>query len=87
MPRTRLDKYAAPKRQPLDLPKALILERIVSLGVGSGEIAKALNISEATFSRRRRQPSSEWTLGEIISACVFLGIDPADLRSAIRYKV
>lgn len=87
MPRTRLDRYSAPKRPPVDYPKALILERMEAQDVGPDAMASALGVSRSTWFQRRSQHTSLWTLGELIRACAFLGIDPEDFRSAIRYRV
>ena len=87
MPRTNLDTYAAPKRPATDYPKALILERINSLGKNADDMSKALGISRNTWFTRLRQNTELWTFGELIRACQFLGVEPDDLRAAIRYRV
>ena len=88
MPRTHLgDKYSRPKRPAPDYPKALILERMEAQDVSPEAMASAMGISRSTWFQRRKQPTSLWTLGELLKACAFLGVDPDALRSAISYKV
>ncbi len=86
MPRTKLDKIAKP-RPATDYPKALILERINSLGKNADDMSQALGVSRNTWFTRLRQPTTHWPLGQLIRACQFLGVEPEDLRAAIRYRV
>ena len=85
MPKTRLDRFSAPKRPPMDRPKALILERMGALDVSNDDMAAALDMSAATWQTRKKAPTTEWKLGELIKACVFLGVSADDLREAIRF--
>lgn len=87
MPKTRFDQYAKPKRPAPDYLKALILERMDALDIKSEAMSEALGISPNTWFARKKQPTAEWTLGELTKAAVFLGIDPEDFRAAIRYRV
>lgn len=87
MPRTRLDRYSAPKRPAIDRPKSLILERVNALGKSAEDMAQALGISKNTWFARLRQPTERWPLGQILKACQYLGVEPEDLRAAIRYSV
>lgn len=86
MPRTNLDKFSKPKR-PVDYPKALILGRMAAAGATNDAMAAALGVSRSTWFQRRRQPSTAWTVGELLAACVYLQIEPDELRAAIRYRV
>ena len=86
MPRTHLDKFSR-KRPPADYPKALILERINSLGKNADDMSKALGISRNTWFTRLRQNTEQWPFGQLITACQYLGVEPDDLRQAIRYSV
>lgn len=86
MPRTKLtEKYCKPKTPPPDYIKALILERIDALDKTPETVAAAMQVSRATWFTRKKEPTNQWTLGEILRLCVFLGIDLEDLRAAIRY--
>lgn len=88
MPRTHLtEKFSAPKRPAPGYPKALILERIEAQNVTPEAMAQAMGVSRSTWFQRRKQPTALWTLGELLKACAFLGVDPDELRSAIRYRV
>ena len=87
MPRTRFDQYAKPARPAPDYLKALILERMDVLKIDGAQMAEALGVSRNTFQHRKKQPTTEWSLGELLKAAAFLGIDPEDFRSAIRYRV
>lgn len=87
MPRTRLDRYSAPKRPATDRPKAMILERVNALGKSADDMAQALGVSKNTWFARLRQPTEHWPFGQLIAACQFLGVEPEELRAAIRYKV
>ena len=87
MPRTRFDRCAAPKRPAPDYPRELILGRMIASEVDVEKMAASMGVSAATLYRRRSQPSAFWTLGELIGACRYLGIEQEDLRSAIRYSV
>ena len=83
MPRTRLDRFSKPRP---DLVKALILERCAAHPPGFyEELAAGMGISIPTWFKRKRQPTSEWPLGEVLAACRMLDVDLADLRAAIRY--
>lgn len=85
MPRTRFDRYAAPKRPATDRPKALILERMQAGNIGGKQMADALGVSPSTWTNRKQQHTDLWPLGELLKACEFLGVELEDLRSAIRY--
>ena len=87
MPKTRFDRYAQPSRPAPDPLKALILERMQALRLHAPEVASAIGVSTNTFFSRMRKPTSDWPLGQLIKAAVFLGIDQEDFRSAIRYSV
>lgn len=87
MPRTRLDLYSAPKRPAIDRPKSLILERVNALGKTPDDMAQALGVSRNTWFTRLRQPTESWPFGQILKACQYLGVEPEDLRQAIRYSV
>ena len=86
MPRTHLDKFSR-KRPPADYPKALILERVAALDISPDDIAAALGVSRNTWFTRLKQPTTSWPFGQLIAACKILGVEPEDLRQAIRYKV
>lgn len=47
-----------------DAAKAIIRDWIHDVGIGYGELAKRLNISTRTLSRRMKYPE-EFTLGEL----------------------
>jgi hypothetical protein len=87
MPRTRFDRYAAPKRPDADPIKAVILERMHALGIRNHMMARAMLISEGAWYARKKAPTTEWTLGELIRAATYLGIEPEELREGIRYRI
>ena len=87
MPRTRLERFSAPKRPATDWPKSLILERVNALGKNADDMSQALGVSRNTWFARLRQPTTDWPFGQIIKACQYLGVEPEDLRQAIRYSV
>ena len=62
MPRTRFDKLAAPKRDPI---KATILERKDATDTSLEAMAAALGVSVATLSRMLAKHTDAWPLGQI----------------------
>lgn len=90
MPRTRLGEQFAPKTPPappVDHIKALILERIHARNESGEQMAAALNCSRSKWYELRSRPTTDWTLGELLAACKHLGVEPDELRAAIRYRV
>jgi hypothetical protein len=87
MPRTRLDRFSKPKAPDADPIKALILERMQALGIRNHMMAQAMLISEGSWYARKKAPTTEWTLGELIRAATYLGIEPDQLREGIRYRI
>ena len=90
MPRTRLAEQFAPKTPPappVDHIKALLLERIQASGQSAEQMADAIGCSRSKWYELRSRPTTEWTLGELLAACRHLGVEPDELRAAIRYRV
>lgn len=84
MPRTKLtDKYSAPPKRSPDRIKGLILEGMSAAGVNGERMAEELDFSIQTWYTRMKAPTTDWKLGELITACLFLGIDLDELRDAI----
>ena len=81
MPRTRFDKLAAPKRDPI---KATILERKDATDTSLEAMADALGVSVATLSRMLAKHTDAWPLGQINRLYRFFKLDAADLREDIR---
>lgn len=84
MPRTHLDKYARPKRDPI---KALIADRIGVMHIGSEKLASVMGVSRTTSSvRMTRQHTEEWTLGEVKKLCSALKVevDPNEAATICR---
>lgn len=86
MPRTKLGElYSPPKHPPVDHVKALVLERAAVLGRSPDELAAGMGVSRATWFARKRQPSAEWPLGELLAICRSLDVDIDELRGAVKY--
>lgn len=81
MPRTRFDKFAAPKRDPV---KATILERKAATGSSVEDLAKALGVSVSTATRLLAKSSDDWSLGQIKRLYRFFKLDAAALREDVR---
>lgn len=87
MPRTKLtEKYSAPPKRSPDRIKGMILEAMDAAHVNGARMAEELDVSIQTWYTRMKAPTTDWKLGELITACLFLGIDLDDLRGAIRYR-
>lgn len=87
MPRTRLDRFSKPKAPDADPIKGMILERMQALKIRNHMMARAMLISEGAWYARKKAPTTEWTLGELIRAATYLGIEPEELREGIRYRI
>ena len=81
MPRSRFDKLAAPKRDPI---KATILERKDATDTSLEAMAAARGVSVATRSRMLAKHTDAWPLGQIKRLYRFFKLDAADLREDIR---
>lgn len=76
MPRTRLDKYAKPKRDPL---KGIIYERLRATDLTSGALAEKLYVSRKTLSTRLNSPTGTWRLDELVNTLHLLGADKVEM--------
>lgn len=67
----------------VDKLKGLVLERQNALGYSEGKMAKVFNVSPVTYRKRMTEPSENWTVKEIKSVCLKLGIPKEEWRAAI----
>lgn len=81
MPRTKLDKFSAVKRDAL---KGLILEYMAAQNISKAEVASRIGIGRATFSRRMSEHTDEWPVKEVIAVCKLLKIPKDELVKTIR---
>lgn len=82
MPKTRLDKFAQPKRDPL---KGLILEYQKALHWSDTQLAQAMGCSYSTFYRRLNKAHSSTWLSPALTVCRAMNIPIEAVRSCINY--
>lgn len=76
MPRTRLDRYAKPRR---DILKGIIDERIRATHISVAELAEKQYISRKTMSTRLNSPTESWHLDELVNTLHLLGADKVEM--------
>lgn len=81
MPRTRLDKFSAVKRDPI---KGLVLEYMSIQRVSGAEIAAHIGIGRATFTRRMSEHTDEWPVKDVKAVCRYLKIPREELAKTLR---
>lgn len=73
MPRTKLDRISAPKRDPI---KALINDRANALHYTQDKLAGVMGVSRATTAQRMgKQHTEEWPLSEVKALCTALRVE------------
>lgn len=72
------------KAKPPDKVKALILERMDTLGLTQVDLAAMLGCGHCTISKRMRTNTREW-LTEALVLCKTLGVPIEDFREAVSY--
>lgn len=80
MPRTRLDKYAKPQRDPL---KGIVYERLRATNTSVNALAKAQHIAPKTASTRLNSSTGTWTLDYLADTLRRLGADRLELTVTI----
>lgn len=81
MPKTKIDKYRAGKR---DCVKGLILEFMAIQKISISDLATRSGIPNSTLHRKFSQHTDKWTLEEVYTVCRVLKIQSEDLRNTIR---
>ena len=83
MPAVNLAKTI--RRSNCDPIKELIIGRASAYHIKDEDMAAIIGVTPATYSKRKnKQPSSEWTWGEIQKCCKALDISADELRAAIK---
>lgn len=81
MPRTRLDKFSEVKRDPV---KGLVLEYMLIQKISGAEVAQHIGVGRATFTRRMREHTDEWSVKEVKAVCKYLKIPREELVRTLK---
>jgi len=82
MPRTKLDKYAAPRRDPV---KGLILQAARDQGKTQEDCAALCKMPLRTYQAMVAKHSDQWTLRRVLDLADGLRIPIEELRCMVRY--
>lgn len=82
MPRTKLDKYSVPRRDPV---KGLLLTAAKDQGRSQQDMAEMLKMPLRTYQRMVSEHSDTWTLRRVLDMANGLRIPIEELRPMIRY--
>ena len=67
MPRTKLDRLLAPKRDPI---KGLVLEYMSIQKISGAKVAENIGVGRATFTRRMAEHTDEWPVKDAKAVCL-----------------
>lgn len=81
MPRTKLDRFLSPRRDPI---KGLVLEYMSNRKISGAELAEHIGVGRATFTRRMAEHTDEWPIKEVKAICKYLGIPKEELVKTLR---
>lgn len=81
MPRTKLDRLLAPKRDPI---KGLVLEYMSIQEISGAKVAENIGVGRATFTRRIAEHTDEWPVKDVKAVCKYLRIPKEELIKTIR---